>query len=132
MSILTTTQNGASVLPLSNAVFCLDCEVISISRSEECPACKSRSLVSLARMLGGSLLTHRSLQEHEGVLFDITIMVQLEQMHAKDVSATIERITTVIAPKLARDGAKFHVSVKPRLDKPDAQDRLRFQEQDAA
>jgi len=130
--MLTTIKNGASVLPLSNAVFCLDCEVISISRSEECPACKSRSLVSLARMLGGSLLTHRSLQEHEGVLFDIIMTVELEQMHAKDVSATIERITTVIAPKLAREGATFHVSVKPRLDKPDAQGWLRFQEQDAA
>src|SRR5689334_17154853 len=130
--MLTTIQNSASVLPLSNAVFCLDCEVISISRSEECPACKSRSVVSLARMLGGSLLTHRSLQEHEGVLFDIMMTVELEQMHAKDVSATIERITTVIAPKLAREGATFHVSVKPRLDKPEAQARLGFQEQEAA
>jgi hypothetical protein len=130
--MLTGPQNGANTLPLSNAVFCLDCEVISNSRSEECPACKSRSVVSLARMLGGSLLTHRSLQEHEGVLFDIMMTVELEQMHAKDVSATIERITTVIAPKLAREGATFHVSVKPRLDKPEAQAGLGFQEQDAA
>lgn len=125
-------QSGANALPLSNAVFCLDCEVISNSRSEECPVCRSRSVVSLARMLGGSLLTHRSLQNHEGVLFDITLIVELEQMHAKDVSATIERITTVIAPKLAREGATFHVSVKPRLEKPDAQGRLGFQEQEAA
>ena len=129
--MLTTTQNAASVLPLSNAVFCLDCEVISISRSEECPACKSRSLVSLARMLGGSLHTHRVLQEHDGVLFNISMTVELQQMHAKDVSATIERITTVIAPKLAREGAKFHVSVKP-VEKPDVQPWLRFQELDAA
>src|SRR6516164_9864201 len=71
MFTVTTNQNGASALPLSNAIFCLDCEVISNGRSEECPACKSRSVVSLARMLGGSLLTHRSLQEHEGVLFDV-------------------------------------------------------------
>ena len=132
MFMLTTNQDVATVLPLSNAVFCLDCEVISISRSEECPACKSRSLVSLARMLGGSLLTHRSLQEHEGVLFDILMSVELQQMHAKDVSATIERITTVIAPKLAREGATFHVSVRPRLDRSDAQGCLRFPERDAA
>jgi hypothetical protein len=83
-------------------------------------------------MLGGSLLTHRSLQEHEGVLFDILMSVELQQMHAKDVSATIERITTVIAPKLAREGATFHVSVRPRLDKADAQGCLRFPERDAA
>ena len=132
MSTLSTAQDGASVLPLSNAVFCLDCEIISNSRSEECSACKGRSVVSLARMLGGSLLTHRSLQQHEGVLFDVVITVELEQMHAKDVSGTIERITTVIAPKLAREGASFHVGVKPRLEKIAKQDRLGFQEQDAA
>jgi hypothetical protein len=132
MFTLPTNQNDASVLPLWTAVFCLDCEVISNSRSEECPACKSRSLVSLSRMLGGSLLTHRALQEHDSVLFDIMLTVELQQMHAKDVSATIERITTVIAPKLAREGATFHVSVKPRMDKPDAQAWLRFQEREAA
>jgi hypothetical protein len=132
MFTLTTTQNNASVLPLWNAVFCLDCEAISNSRSEECPACKSRSLVSLSRMLGGSLRTHRALQEHDGVLFDIVMSIELQQMHPKDVSATIERITTVIAPKLAREGAAFHVNVKPRVDKPDAQAWLHFQERDAA
>ncbi len=130
--MLTTTQNGSSVLPLSRAVFCLDCEVISNSHSQECPACKSRSIVSLARMLGGSLLTHRSLQEHEGVLFDIMMTIELEQMHAKDASATIERITTVIAPKLARERATFHVTVSPSLDRPKAQGRLLFQEEEAA
>jgi len=36
----------AGVLPLSNAVFCLDCEVISSSRGDECAACKSRSLLT--------------------------------------------------------------------------------------
>jgi hypothetical protein len=61
----------AGVLPLWNAVFCLDCEVIRSSRGDECVACKSRSLVSLARMLGGSLLAHRAqhFQEWEGGLF---------------------------------------------------------------
>jgi len=128
----TPNQNDPSVLPLWSAVFCLDCEAISNSRSEECAACKSRSLVSLARMLGGSLHTHRALQEHDSVLFDVMISIELQQMHAKDVSATIERITTVIAPKLAREGAIFHVNVKPRVDKADAQPWLRFQERDAA
>ena len=132
MLALTTKQNDSSVLPVWNAVFCLDCEAISNSSGEECPACKSRSLVSLARMLGGSLHTHRALQEHDSVLFDIIMSIELQQMHPKDVSATIERITTVIAPKLAREGATFHVNVKPTVDKADAQTWLRFQDRDAA
>ena len=40
----TRNHLDAGVLPLLNAVFCLDCEVISSSRGDECPACKSRAL----------------------------------------------------------------------------------------
>jgi hypothetical protein len=124
----------ARALPLWNAVFCLDCEVISSSRGNECPACKSRSLVSLARMLGGSLLAHRAQhsQECESKLFDITITVELQQMHAKDLSTTVERLTSVIGPKLARDRASFHINVRPGVAKLDLQPPLCFAERDAA
>jgi hypothetical protein len=128
----TKNHLDAGVLPLLNAVFCLDCEVISSSRGDECAACKSRSLVSLARMLGGSLLAHRAQQEWESGLFDITITIELQQMHAKDLSTTVERLTSVIGPKLARDRASFHINVKPALDKLDLQPSLRFSERDAA
>lgn len=122
----------AGVLPLSNAVFCLDCEVISGSRGDECAACKSRSLVSLARMLAGSLLAHRAQQERESGLFDITITIELQQMHTKDLSTTVERLTSVIGPNLARDRASFHINVKPAVDKLDLQPLLCFPERDAA
>ena len=123
-----------NVLPLWSAVFCLDCEVISNSRGDECPSCKGRSLVSLARILGGSLLAHRAqqFQGRETGLFDITIAVELQQMRAKDLSTTIERLTTVIGPKLVQDQAIFHISVKPTADKPYLQGLLRFPERDAA
>ncbi len=134
MFAVTRNHLDAEVLPLWNAVFCLDCEVISSSRGDECPACRSRSLVSLARMLGGSLLAHRAQQsqESEGGLFDITIAVELQQMQAKDLSTTVERLTSVIGPKLARDRASFHINVKPAVDKLDVQPLLCFPERDAA
>ena len=128
----TRNHLDAGVLPLWNAVFCLDCEVISSSRGDECAACKSRSLVSLARMLGGSLLAHRAQQEWESGLFDITITIELLQMHAKDLSTTVERLTSVIGPKIARDRASFHINVKPAADRLDLQSSLCFPEQDAA
>ena len=128
----TRNHLDAAVLPLSNAVFCLDCEVISSSRGDECAACKSRSLVSLARMLGGSLLAHRTQQEWESGLFDITITIELQQMHAKDLSTTVERLTSMLGPKLARDRASFHINVKPAVDKLDLQPSLCFPKQDAA
>ncbi len=131
----TGNHLDARVLPLWNAVFCLDCEVISNSRGDECSACKSRSLVNLARMLEGSLLAHRAQHFHkyESGLFDITIAVELQQLHAKDLSTTVERLTSVIGSKLAQDRASFHVNVKPSaIDKLDLQPSLCFLERDAA
>jgi hypothetical protein len=127
-------DSDENVLPLSNAVFCLDCELISKSRGDECPSCKGRSLVSLARMLGGSLLSHRAqqLQEGENRLFDVTITVELQQMYAKDLSTAVERLTSVIGPKLARNRATFHVSVEPSVDKSHLQRSLDFPERNAA
>ena len=130
----TRKHLDARVLPLWNAVFCLDCEVISSSRGDECGACKSHSLVSLARMLGGSLLAHKAhhSQEWESGLFDVTITIELQQMYAKDLSTTVERLTTVIGPKLAQDRASFHIDAKPAVDKLDLQPSLCFPERDAA
>jgi hypothetical protein len=129
-----TRKLDAGVVSLWNAVFCLDCEVISSSRGDECSECKSRSLLSLARMLEGSLLAHRAqhLQACEGGLFDITIGVELQQMRAKELSATVERLTNVIGSKLARDQASFHINVMPTVDKRDLQPSLCFPERDAA
>jgi hypothetical protein len=121
-----------AVLPLSKAVFCLDCEVISASRGDECAVCKSRSLISLDRVLGGSLLAHRLQREGESAFFDIAITIELQQMHAKELSTTVERLTTVIGPKLARDRASFRINVKPALDALDLQSSLSFPEREAA
>ena len=125
-------HKDAGVLPLWNAVFCLDCEVISSSRGDECAACKSHSLVRLARVLGGSLLAHRAqhFQAWESGLFDVTITIEL-QMHAKDLSTTVERLASVISSKLARDRTSFHINVKPAVDRLDLQPSL-YQERDAA
>jgi len=130
----TTNHLDAGVLPLWNAVFCLDCEVISSSRDGECVACQGRSLVSLARLLGASLFAHRArhLQKWEKGLFDVTITVELQEMHAKDLSTTVERLTGVIGPNLAGDRASFHVNVKPAADKSELQPPLCFPARDAA
>jgi|SRR6516165_2360098 hypothetical protein len=134
MLTLTTKRPDASVLPLWNAVFCLDCEVISECQGDECPSCKNRSLVSLARMLGGSLSVRRKrqLREGEGALFDITITIELQQMDAKDVTTTLERLTNVIAQQLARDQAALHIKVQPTGSGRDQQSSLSFTERDAA
>lgn len=106
----------------------------SLARLFRFLACKSRSLVSLARMLGGSLLAHKAQHFHpsESVLFDVIIAVELQQMHAKDLSTTVERLTGVIGPKLAGDRASLHINVKPAADKLDLQQSLCFLDREAA
>jgi hypothetical protein len=120
-------------LPLWNAFFCLDCELISNGQGDECPVCGGQSLVSLARVLGSSLFARREYEsECASRLFDITITVELKQTHAKDLTTTLERLTSVIGPKLARDQATFHINVKPSEDGFKLQGSLRFPERDAA
>jgi hypothetical protein len=129
-----TKNSSDKGLPLWNAVFCLDCEVISNAQEDECAVCKSRSLVNLARILGGSLFAHRERESQrcEGEFFDVTMTVELKQMHAKELTATLERLSSVIGPKLARDQATFHIEVKPSGDRRKSQGLLSFPERDAA
>ena len=121
-------------LPLWNAVFCLDCEVISNAHGDECPVCKGRSLVSLARILGGSLFADRQRESQEcgSGFFDITITVDLQQMNAKELTSTFESLASVIGPKLARDQATFHINVKPSTNRLKLQGSLFSPERDAA
>ena len=127
-----TNQRLDAGFPLWNAIFCLDCEVISNSRNDKCPNCKGRSLVSLARILGGSLFAHREHRSQESALFDITITVELNRMCAKAVTTTVERFTSVLGSKLTEDQAAFHINVKPSTDRPKLQGLLVFPERDAA
>jgi hypothetical protein len=45
---------------LRNAVLCADCEVITDSPHDCCGVCGSRSLLSLSRVLGGTLPVQRA------------------------------------------------------------------------
>src|SRR5689334_25118495 len=42
-------------LELRDTVFCTECELISYNNSSRCLACSSTAVLSLARVLGGSL-----------------------------------------------------------------------------
>ena len=133
MCALTKNCLDKGGLPLLNAVFCLHCEVISNAQGDECLVCNGRSLVSLARILSGSLFAHRGCDSQgRNEFFDITITVELQQMYAKDLTTMFERLTTVIGPKLARDQATFHINVKPSTDRLNLQGSLCFPERDAA
>src|SRR5580692_1610234 len=49
------TGQDISFLSLPTAVFCVECELISKNNTPYCLACGSRAVLSLSRVLGGSL-----------------------------------------------------------------------------
>jgi putative methionine-R-sulfoxide reductase with GAF domain len=52
----TMTGQDINFLSLQTAVFCVECELISKNNTPHCMACGSRAVLSLSRLLGGSLL----------------------------------------------------------------------------
>ena len=47
-------------VPLQSAIFCVQCELICNNSKSCCPACGSRALLGLSRVLGGSLLRQQT------------------------------------------------------------------------
>jgi putative methionine-R-sulfoxide reductase with GAF domain len=54
------TFKDTHFVPLQSATFCVQCELISSNSRPYCIACGSRSLLSLSRVLGGSLLQQQT------------------------------------------------------------------------
>jgi GAF domain-containing protein len=53
--MLRSLMAGVNFLSLQSAVFCVQCELLSENNTPRCLACGSRAVLSLSRLLGGSL-----------------------------------------------------------------------------
>lgn len=102
-------------VPLQNAVLCVDCELVTSSRCDECPICGGHSLLSLAGMIGGTLVDYRGTQYHRQqlFLFDLHIRIDMTELEGGELSGAIEGISRIVAPKLGRNRASVHIDVEP-------------------
>jgi hypothetical protein len=119
MFLENNKQAEAEALSLQNAVLCVDCESISTIRFDQCPVCGGRSLLGLARMLGGPLSAHRddhAENTNVTVLFDVDIAIRLKRVNADEFSASVAGITHQLAPMVGRERATFHVEVEPVVE----------------
>ena len=73
--------------------------------------------MSLARILGGSLGEHNVEPGLAGRSFDIALTIELHAVPAQDVNGTVEELTNVIGPSLARRRASVHVRVQSTAGK---------------
>ena len=117
-----TNQADSGAVPLHSAVLCIDCECVTNGLSDVCLVCGSRSLFSLARLLGGTELSHRAhyFEKNENaVLFDAEITINIKQIQPRDLTATVEAVAGLLEPCLGRSQARFHINVEPVVGRCD-------------
>jgi putative methionine-R-sulfoxide reductase with GAF domain len=59
-TVYGSTFRDINFVPLQSAAFCVQCELISTNSTPYCRACGNQSLLSLSRVLGGSLRQHQT------------------------------------------------------------------------
>lgn len=113
MSAGGRTEEDLSAVPLLHAVFCVDCENISNSPHETCTVCGSHSLVSLFRMLGGTLRRQKA-QFTSGaaraVSYNLEISASVHEVPASELNRVIEAITRLT--EVGADLESLHLSVE--------------------
>ena len=83
-------EQEMSVVPLQQAVFCVDCETVSNSPHDACKVCGSHSLVSLFRMLGGTL--HGNKQPEEPIKYNLELTVRVQEVSGTDLNRAINAV----------------------------------------
>jgi hypothetical protein len=112
-------HEDSAAVHLQSAVLCMDCECVTEGRSEECPVCGSHALFSVARILDGALVSHKTgspkkdEKDESVVRFDLKIAVEVKDMGPRDLNAIIEGIANVISPRLGKGSAGFRINVEP-------------------
>jgi hypothetical protein len=84
-----------SHISLVNAVLCVDCEIVSNSPYQVCSRCGSKSLISLGRLLGGSLRSHRAqiTDKSNSIKYNLELAVKVYGVAAVDLNRVIDSVT---------------------------------------
>ena len=110
-------EERVGAVPLLKAVFCTECETISDSRHDACTVCGSRSLTSLARMLGGTLKSRKaeSIEDHvKAAKYDLELIVKVHEIPATELNRAIESITRLA--EVCGDLESLHINVESVFD----------------
>jgi hypothetical protein len=117
MNAGTHTEGGLSTVPLLNAVFCADCETISNSPRDACTVCGSHSLISLFRMLGGTLRSQKpqSTADHaKTAKYNLELTANVHEIPATELNRVIESISRLA--EVCGDLESLHINVESVFD----------------
>lgn len=117
MFTVTSGKRSFESVPLQDAVLCSNCEVVSNGVQDKCPVCGSNSLVSLVRMLGGTLQGKGFAEEPaSGIKYDLSLTLEAHAVTATDLNHVIDAITRLANPGTAGVLERFHVNVDPVVE----------------
>jgi hypothetical protein len=94
------TEERLSAVPLLNAVFCVECETISNSPHDACTVCSSHSLISLVRVLGGTLRSqkaHSTDDYAKTAKYNLELTVKVHELPANELNHAIESMSRLAA-----------------------------------
>ncbi len=97
-TVYGSTFKDVNFVPLQSATFCVQCELISTNSHSYCLACGSQSLLSLSRVLGGSLRQQQTAHlitdsELDSLVRDLLRTVpDPEVLHAADYHARVPSV----------------------------------------
>lgn len=129
MSAATASVFELNTVSLENAVFCVNCEMISNSPHDVCDVCGSRSLVALCRVLGGTL-RKRPMSVRlspppptRSVSYHLELSIDAHDICARDLNHAIE-----LATRLSEAGGvieHLHINVESVCDTDAPRPRLK-------
>ncbi|HXR17839.1 MAG TPA: GAF domain-containing protein [Terriglobales bacterium] len=110
------TGQDISFLTLQTAVFCVECELISKNNTPYCMACGSRAVLSLSRVLGGSLHGQQTAHLIADAELDRLVRELLRTVPASSSENRIPASFAVLAPSRshARSMGLVHASGNTR------------------
>jgi hypothetical protein len=109
MNATSHAEEAFGAVPLLNAVFCVDCETISNSPHDACTICGSHSLISLFRMLGGTLRSQRPQSTEDHAKYSLELTAKVHEIPATDLNLLIELVTRLAEVGGAVESLHFKV-----------------------
>ncbi len=113
MNAEARAEEGLSAVPLHSAVFCVDCETVSNSQHDACSVCGSHSLISLFRMLGGTLRSQKPPSTEERTKtakYNLELTLKVHEIPANELNRAIESLSRLA--EVCGDLESLHINVE--------------------
>ncbi len=106
-------DRGVNTVSLLQAVFCVDCETVSDSAQHACAVCGSPSVVSLFRLLGGSLRGQKAPANNDSGntnKYELELTVRVREIPAGELNDIIQFLSHLA--EVGGEVERLHINVQ--------------------